>query len=133
MEKKYVNFLGEENTLHLVLHPISKYDVLFHVTLKQNKVGIENNGILVNQEPYKALSKTGLTFFSYPVDMTTDDCFRWSDQYYSLVMLDAKKLKEDKVLFYDDPFSQEDSSSKRNHLCCDVNIDKKYIKQIIEF
>lgn len=133
MEYKFTNFLGEQQTVHLVIHPITKYDVLFHVTLKTNRENIEKNGILLNQEPYKSLSKTGMTYYSYPVDMDTSDCFRWSDEYYSLVVLDAKKLKEDGVLFYDDPFSQNDKSSKRNHLCCAQNIDNKYIKQIIEF
>ena len=65
--------------------------------------------------------------------MKTSDCFRWSDEYYSLIVLDAKMLYEDNIEFYDDPFSQEDQSSNRNHLCCLDNIPVKYIKKVIEF
>lgn len=133
MEHKYKNFLGEEQNIHLSIHPITKYETLFHVSLKENRKNIEENGILINQNPYKSLSKTGLSFFSYPVDMDTSDCFRWSDEYYTLYLLDVKKLVEDGIVFYDDPFSTKDQSSKRNHLCCNVNIDKKYINKIYEW
>lgn len=65
--------------------------------------------------------------------MNTSDCFRWNDEYCSLIILDAKALNEDGYVFYDDTFSSQDQSSKRNHLCCDKNIPPKYITKILEF
>jgi len=133
MKKVFKDLGGSEFEVEFTLHDIEKYDVLFHVTLKERKSSIEEKGILRNQTQHKSLVDTGLLFFSYPVDMNTTDCFRWSDEFYSLVVLDAKKLKEDGFVFYDDYFSRNDQSSKRNHLCCDVDIPAKYIKKIIEF
>lgn len=133
MKKTYKDFLGDDFTIDFKEHDISNYEVLFHVTLKENRENIEKNGLLINQPTYKSLIQTDLLFFSYPIDMNTSDCFRWSDEYYSLIILDAKTLKEDGYVFYDDYFSSKDQSSKRNHLCCDKDIPSKYITKIIEF
>jgi RNA:NAD 2'-phosphotransferase (TPT1/KptA family) len=133
MEKVFKDLSGSEFTVEFEKHDISKYDVLFHVTLKDNRKSIEENGLLRNQPKYKSLIDSGLLFMSYPVDMNTSDCFRWSDEYHSLIVLDAKKLQEDGYVFYDDYFGKNDQSSKRNHLCCDVDIPAKYIKKVLEF
>jgi hypothetical protein len=133
MKIAYKNLLGQETELTLMKHDISKYDVLFHVTLKSRRKSIEKQGLLIGQELNKSLVDSNMLFFSYPIDMNTSDCFRWSDEYYSLIVLDAKLLNDDNVEFYDDPFSQKDNSSKKNHLCCLDNIPEKYIKKIIEF
>ena len=133
MKKTYKNLLGVNFTIEFKEHDISNYDVLFHVALKEKRKSIEENGLLINQPTYKSLVKTDLLFFSYPIDMNTSDCFRWNDDYHSLVILDAKTLKEDGYIFYDDYFGSEDLSSKRNHLCIDKDIPVKYIKKIVEF
>lgn len=133
MKKTYKDIFGKDFTIDFKEHDISNYDVLFHVTLKERRKNIEENGLLINQPIYKSLVKTDMLFFSYPIDMTTSDCFRWYDDICSLIVLDAKELKKDGYIFYDDHFSSKDQSSKRNHICCDKNIPKKYIKKIIEF
>ena len=133
MKKTYVDLNNEKFDVDLQSHDISKYDVLFHVSLKDRKKSIEDNGILRHQTQHKSLVKTDLIFLSYPVDMDTSDCFRWNDEFYCLIILDAKKLQEDRFVFYDDYFGRNDNSSKRNHICCDVDIPIKYIQEIVEF
>lgn len=133
MKKTFKAFDDSEYTVDFTKHEIGNYDVLFHVTLKENRKSIEEKGILRNQPQYKSLIETGLIFLSYPIDMNTSDCFRWSDNVCSLIVLDAKRLKEDGFVFYDDYFSRNDQSSKRNHLCCDADIPASYIKKVIEF
>lgn len=133
MKKTFKDLEDSEFTLEFSRHDISKYDVLFHVTLKSSRKSIEGNGLLRNQPSHKSLIKSGLLFMSYPIDMDTSDCFRWSDEHYSLIILDAKKLYQDGYEFYDDHFGSKDQSSKRNHICCDADIPAQYIKKIIEF
>ncbi len=133
MKKTFIDLLGKEFEIDFKEHDISKYDVLFHVTLKDRRKSIEEFGILKNQPQHKSIIDTGLIFLSYPIDMNTSDCFRWKDDYCSLVILDAKKLKQDGFIFYDDYFGSEDQSSKRNHICCDIDIPKDYIVKIVEF
>ena len=133
MKKTFIDLLGEDFTIDFKEHDISKYDVLFHVTPKNRRKYIEEHGILTNQPGTKALVKTDLVFVSYPIDMTTSDCFRWKDDYHALIILDAKALNEDGFKFYDDYFTSEDQSSKRNHLCTDKDIPAKYIKKVVEF
>jgi hypothetical protein len=133
MEKKFKNMLGEYFSEKFEEHDISQYDILLHVTLKESKASIESEGLMRNKPTHKSLIETGLLFFSYPIDMDTSDCFRWSDKYYSLIVLDAKMLKDDGFVFFDDNFGKKDASSKRNHLCCDADIPVKYIKKIVEF
>ncbi len=133
MKKTYKDLSGENFDIDLVPHDISGYEVLFHVTLKENRKSIEENGLIIGQPQHKSLVKTDLLFLSYPVNMDTGDCFRWSDNSCSLVVLDAKKLLEDGYIFYNDWFARMDQSSLRNHLCCDVNIPANYISRIVEF
>lgn len=133
MKKTFKDLQGSDFEVEFTPHDIEKYEVLFHVTLKENRASIEEKGILRNQPQYKSLVDTGLLFFSYPVDMNTSDCFRFKDEFHSLIVLDAKKLKEDGFVFYDDYFSRQDQSSKRNHLCCDADIPASYIKKVLEF
>lgn len=133
MKKKYIDLSGNPFEVELTLHDISKYDVLYHVTLKERRESIEQNGLITLQPQHKSLVQTDLLFFSYPIDYDTSDCFRWSDERYSLVVLDAKKLVEEGYIFYDDYFGSIDASSKKNHLCTDKNIPKEFIKKILEF
>jgi len=72
-----------------------------------------------------------MLFFSYPINHTTEDMFRYYDDSY-IVVLDTQELIKDNIIFYDDNFSNQDQSSNRNHLCCEVDIPAKYIKKIIE-
>lgn len=133
MKKSYLDLNNESFDVEFIEHDISKYDVLFHVTLKENRKSIEEKGLLIGQPKYKSMIDTNMLFFSYPIDMNTSDCFRWSDEYHSLIILDAKKLKQDDFVFYEDFWGSIDQSSKRNHLCCEKNIPKEYITKIIEF
>jgi len=133
MKKSYLDLNNDRFDVKFIEHDISKYDVLFHVTLKENRKSIEEKGLLIGQPKYKSMIDTNMLFFSYPIDMNTSDCFRWSDEYHSLIVLDAKKLKQDGFIFYDDFWGSIDQSSKRNHLCCEKNIPKEYITEIIEF
>ena len=133
MKKTFKNLLGEDNEIDLKEHDISNYEVLFHVSLKDRRKSIEEQGLLKLQPQHKSIIQHNALFLSYPIEMNTSDCFRWDDKYYSLIVLDAKLLKEDGIIFYDDPFGQQDKSSKRNHLCCLDNIPLKYIKKIVEF
>lgn len=132
MEIKLQDFVGSPYTLKLEEFDISHYDVLFHFSPKVNRVSIEKEGLKINQPTYKSLIITGLLFLSYPVDRDTSDCFRWHDS-YSLYALDSIKLREDGFIFYKDPFSGQDQSSKNNHLCCTVDIPPQYIKKVFEF
>lgn len=134
MKKTFKNMMGSPFEVDFVKHDISKYDVLFHVSLKTSRESIEKNGLLINQDTYKTLGEpTGMLFFSYPIDYNTSDCFRWSDEHYTLFVLNAEELYKDGFIFYDDYFSSEDQSSQRNHLACDVSIPAKYIQKVIEF
>ena len=133
MKKTYIDSEGKPFEIDLQPHNISNYDILFHVTLKTRKQSIEEKGLLRKQEPHKSLIETDLIFLSYPIEISTADCFRWNDERYALVILDAKKLKEDGFIFYDDYFGQQDANSKGNHICCDVDIPKEYIKKILEW
>lgn len=133
MKKTFKDIVGNDFVVEFTQHDISKYDVIFHVTPKTNRKRIEMEGLLLNQPQHKSIIETGLLFFSYPVDMNTSDCFRWSDEHYSLIILDAKMLKEDGYEFFDDYFGRSDLSSKRNHLACERNIPAKYIKKVVEF
>ena len=67
MKKTYKDFLGNDFTIDLNEHDISNYDVLFHVTLKEKRKEIENNGLLINQPTYKSLIKTDL-LYSYKME-----------------------------------------------------------------
>ena len=133
MTQIFKDILNEEFTVEFKEHDISKYDVLFHVTLKEKRKSIEENGILLDQPLYKSFVPTGMIYLSYPIQYSTADLFRWRDAHHTLFVLDAQKLKEDGFIFYDDHFSKEDLSSNRNHLCCEKSIPKYYIKKIIEF
>lgn len=133
MKKTFKDMSGGDNEIDLQEHDISKYNVLFHVTLKDRRKAIETQGLLKLQPQHKAIIRHDALFLSYPINMDTTDCFRWNDQYYALIVLDAKLLNIDGYMFYDDPFGQQDQSSKRNHLCCLNDIPSKYIKQIIEY
>lgn len=133
MTKLFKDLAGEEFSVEMIEHDISNYEVLFHVTLKSRRSRIEKEGLKILQEPYKSLDKTGLIFVSYPVNMDTGDCFRWSDEHYSLIVLDAKALKNAGYIFYEDPFSKKDQSSLRNHLCIDRDIPKQFVKTVKEF
>lgn len=132
MEISLVDLNGDPYTLELEVKDLSSYDVLFHFSPKTNREKIEKEGLKINQPTYKSLVKSGLLFLSYPVDYDTSDCFRWHDS-YSLYALDLNKLREDGYVFYIDPFSGQDQSSKRNHVCCTVDIPPHYFKKIFEF
>jgi len=131
MEKQFISFSGEPYTVPFVVHDINKYDVLFHVTLKETVPLIEQEGLLIGQEVVKSLISTGMLFLSYPIDMNLTDTFRWHDNINALVVLDAKLLSKDGFIFYDDYWSSEDQSSNRNHLMIEQNIPAKYIKKIM--
>ena|ERR1035437_6675276 len=133
MKKTFKDIEGNPREEELKEHDISKYDYLIHITLKNRRKSIEEKGLLRHQETHKSIIPHGILFLSYPMDNTTGDCFRWSDEHYSMIALDAKKLREDGFVFYDDPFGQQDANSKRNHICCDADIPAKYIKKIFEF
>lgn len=123
---------GNPYSIELEPFNTSNYDILFHFSPKSNREKIEKEGLKVNQPTYKSLIRTGLLFLSHPVDMDTSDCFRWHDS-YSLYALDLVRLRQDGFVFYKDPFSGNDQSSKRNHLCCTVDIPSQYIKKVFEF
>ena len=131
--KTFEDLEGNPFKVEFKEHDISKYDVLYHVASKENRLSLEINGLLRYQPITKSITKTGMLFFSYPINHNTSDLFRWNDDYNSLIVLDAKKLKEDGYIFYDDYFGSKDLSSNRNHICCDVDIPKEYIKKVIEF
>ena len=133
MIKTYKDFNETNFNIELTKHDISKYNVLFHMTLKSRRKSIEQKGLKTFQPQHKSLIQTDLIFVSYPVNMDTGDCFRWSDKHYSLIVLDAVALQKEGYVFYDDPFGQEDRSSLRNHLCIDKDIPKEFIKKVIEF
>lgn len=133
MKKSFISLLGHSYEVEFNVHDITKYEHLYHRTLKELRSPIERDGLLRNMPLVKSVVETGLLFFSYPVDQNTSDCFRWQDELCSLVILDAKKLHEDGFVFYDDYWGMKDQSSKRNHLCCDADIPTKYIIKILEF
>lgn len=130
MKRTFTNLMDQPFEVNFRPHDISKYDVLFHVTLKKNVDSIKEKGLLIKQPMNKSLVQTDLLFFSYPIDMNTSDCFRWSDEHYALVILDAKKLQAAGVEFYDDYFGRKDASSKRNHIVSEVSIPAEFIKDI---
>ena len=132
MKKKFISPFNDDTfEKEFTEHDISKYDVLYHVTTKDRIENIKNYGLKIDQPQYKSLIETGMLFFSYPMKHTTDDLFRYYDSSY-IVALDVEKLIKDNIIFYDDNFSNQDQSSNRNHLCCEVDIPVKYIKKIIE-
>lgn len=112
-------------------HDISKYDVLYHVTTEDRIKSIETNGLEIGHDLNKSITYTNMLFLSYHIDYTTRDLFRWYDNSI-IVVLDAKKIFEDGIIFYDDVFSSKDRSSRRNHICCETNLGTKYIKKIIK-
>jgi len=132
MKKQFISPFNEESfEKEFIQHDISKYDVLYHVTTEDRIENIKNDGLKINQPQYKSLVETGMLFFSYPILHNTQDLFRYYDKSY-IVALDVQKLIKDGIIFYDDNFSNQDQSSNRNHLCCEVDIPVKYIKKIIE-
>ena len=132
MKKKFTSPFSEETyEKEFLQHDISKYDVLYHVTTKDRIEKIKNDGLKINQPMHKSIVDTGMLFFSYPMNHTTEDLFRYYDNSY-IVVLDTEELIKDDVIFFDDYFSNQDMSSNRNHLCCEVDIPVKYIKKIIE-
>lgn len=133
MKKTFIDLTDQPYEVEFNFHDITKYEHLYHRTLKEIRPLIEKDGLLRNMPRVKSIVETGLLFFSYPVDKNTSDCFRWRDESCCLVVLDAKKLHEDGFVFYDDYWGMEDQSSKRNHLCCDADIPTKYILKILEF
>jgi nitrate reductase cytochrome c-type subunit len=128
---KYQGLDGKDYVAELIPHDISKYEVLFHVTLKDRVESIKEHGLLINSEKARFGVEVPLLWFSYPIDMDTSDCFRWHDEDCALVMLDVSKLKD--IEFFDDYWGMIDKSSKRNHLCCEVNIPKEAINKILTF
>lgn len=133
MKKQFINLLGNAFDVEFTEHNIDSYEVLFHVTNKTVKEAIVKEGLKIGKPLNKSLIDTKLLFFSYPIDMNTSDCFRWNDKYCSLIILDAKKLKQDGFKFYDDYFGILDQSSKRNHICTDVDIPHEYVSKVVEF
>ena len=133
MKKTFINLLGEPFEVNFAEHDISKYEVLYHVTLKETRKQIEENGLLIGQPMRKSLVETNLLFLSYPVNMNTGDLFRWRDESCTLIVLDATALLKDGYVFYDDYFSSKDQSSLRNHLVCEKSIPKEYILKVVEF
>jgi len=133
MKKTYIALDGEPHEYDFPDHDISKYDRLFHVTLKGNVPSIEERGLLVKQPTYKSLVETDLLFFSYPISGDTTDLFRFYEETHAVVVLDAKKLHEAGYQFYDDAFSRQDVSSKRNHLATDRDIPKEFIIKTLTF
>ena len=132
MKKQFTSpFTGETYEKEFNNHDISKYDVLYHVTTKDRIENIKIDGLKINQTKYKSIVDTEMLFFSYPITHTTGDMFRYYDSSY-IVALDTEELVKDGIVFYDDSFSNQDMSSNRNHLCCEVDIPVKYIKKIIE-
>jgi len=133
MKKTYITLTGDPHDYDFPEHDISKYDRLFHVTPKSNLASIEEHGLRLKQPQYKSLVETDLLFFSYPISGDTSDLFRFSEQVHAVVVLDAKKLHEAGYQFYDDAFSQQDISSKRNHLAIDRAIPKEFILKTLTF
>jgi len=132
MKKQFTSpFTGETYEKEFNQHDISKYDVLYHVTTEDRIENIEKEGLKINQPQHKSIVDTGMLFFSYPIKHTTGDMFRYYDDSF-IVALDTQELIKDGITFYDDNFSNQDMSSNRNHLCCEVDIPVKYIKKIIE-
>lgn len=128
---QFEGFDGSPQTAELKPHDINKYEVLFHVTLKERVESIKEQGLLINSPKARFGVEVPLLWFSYPIDMNTSDCFRWHDESCALVVLDTKILTD--IQFYDDWWGMVDQSSKRNHLCCAVNVPKEAIKKIITF
>ena len=121
MEKEFISLDGKPFTADFPEHDISKYDVIFHVTPKENRDKIDREGLLIGQPANKSLIDHKMLFFSYPVNYNTGDCFRWYDDYL-LVVLDAQELH-----------GRNDGSSLKNHLATDVSIPRKFITKFLEF
>jgi RNA:NAD 2'-phosphotransferase (TPT1/KptA family) len=133
MTKTFIDLLGEPFEVTFTEHDISKYEVLFHVTSKQTRSQIEEQGLLIGQPMRKSLVETNLLFLSYPINQNTGDLFRWHDETCTLIVLDAVALLKAGYVFYDDYFSNKDQSSLRNHLVCEQSIPKEFITKVIEF
>lgn len=133
MTKTFVDLLGETFEVTFTEHDISKYEVLFHVTSKQTRAQIEEQGLLIGKPMRKSLVETNLLFLSYPINKNTGDLFRWHDETCTLIVLDAVALLKVGYVFYDDYFSNNDQSSLRNHLVCEQSIPKEFITKVIEF
>jgi len=133
MTKTFIDLLGEPFQVTFTEHDISKYEVLFHVTSKQTRKQIEEQGLLIGQPMRKSLVETNLLFLSYPINQNTGDLFRWHDETCTLIILDAIALLKSGYIFYNDYFSSEDQSSLQNHLVCEQSIPKEYILKIVEF
>ena len=99
-ELKYKGFDGNEYIAPLTPHDISKYNYLFHVTLKERVKSIEENGLIIGSEKARFGVEVPLLWFSYPIDMNTSDCFRWRDESCALVILDVKNATTDFFFFY---------------------------------
>ena len=127
----YKGLDGQDYTVELNSHDITKYKYLFHVTLKERVESIKENGLVIGSEKARFGVEAPLLWFSYPIAMNTTDCFRWKDDTCALVILDTTKLNG--IQFFDDYWGMEDQSSKRNHLCCDINIPKEAIVSIKTF
>ena len=124
-------FTGASFEADFTEHDISKYDVLYHVTTLDRVPNIQKEGLKISQELHKSITHTDMLFFSYPIEHNTGDLFRCYDNSV-IVVLDAEALHKAGISFYDDYFSAKDQSSKRNHLCCEVDIPKEFIKKIID-
>lgn len=124
-------FTGEFFEEEFKEHDISKYDVLYHVTTLSRLTSIEKEGLKLGKDLHKSITETNMLFFSYPIEHNTGDLFRCYDDSI-IVVLDAEALHKAGICFYDDNFSDQDRSSKRNHLCCDVDVPKEFIKKIID-
>lgn len=133
MTKTFIDLRNSPFEVTFTEHDISKYDVLYHVTSKETRAKIEEQGLLIGQPMRKSLVETNLLFVSYPVNQNTGDLFRWHDSSCTLIVLDAVALLKDGYKFYDDYFSNQDQSSLRNHLVCEKSIPKEYILKVIEF
>lgn len=130
MKKIFKNFNGQSFEVEFLEHNISKYDVLYHVTTLDRVLNIEKEGLKIGKNLHKSIIRTNMLFFSYPIEHNTNDLFRCYDDSI-IVVLDAEALYKAGICFYDDYFSNKDKSSKRNHLCCEVDVPKEFIKKII--
>lgn len=132
MKKIFNNaFNNESFEVNFTKHDISKYDVLYHVTTLDRLNDIKEEGLKISKDLYKSLIKTNMIFLSYPIAHDTSDLFRCYDDSI-IIVLDAEALYNEGFCFYDDYFSKQDQSSNKNHLCCNIDIPKEFIKKIID-
>lgn len=133
MKRIYESIMGKPYEVEHVIHDVSKYERLLHMTPKKNINSIRKEGLVVGKPQYKSLIETKMIHLSYPVDGNTTDVFRFHEESHAIVVLDAKALAKDGYEFYDDYWTRLDQSSKRNHVCTEQNIPPSYIVKIITF